>query len=168
MFTFLISTTLALLQLCTVPIEMVQHWVRQFMERSTEVRNQEQVSTPSEAITDNSVTAVGPTTEKDWCITFPTFLCDLQENRLIEISQGTPHTIIHEHLNLSKLLACWEPKDLIEDHYTKQMGAALHFLFLLPWVWSFFVWLDCYWRDKCWVHFYIPETNTQPMQWLSH
>ncbi len=74
------------------------------------------------------------------------------------------HTIIHEHLNSSKLSTHWIPKYLIEDHWTKRTGTALHFL--SPY-YGFGPLLDkIVTGDEYWVHFYTPEMKTQSMQRL--
>ncbi len=84
-----------------------------------EVYDHERASRPSAAITNNLGIAVRAIIAEDRRIAFPTIPHDLRENHVIEILQSTLHTIIREHLNLSKLSTCWVPKNLTEDHRTK-------------------------------------------------
>ncbi len=111
---------------------------------------------------DNSVTAICAIIEEDRRVTFPAVPGNLQENHFIEISQGSLHTIIHEHLNLSKLSTDWTLKSLIEDHCTKSMVTALHFLSIY---YEFGLLLkQIITSNKRWVYFYTPKTKTQLMQ----
>ncbi len=146
-------------------IEMVRRWVRHFKEGRTEVHDLDRGGRPSDATSENSITAVRAIVEADRRVTFPGILRELRETHFIEISQGTLHHILHDELGLSKLSARWVPKELTDEHRTNRMGAALHFLSLFnefgPSLFERIVT-----GDECWVHFYTPETKNQSMEWL--
>ncbi len=84
----------------------------------------------SDAINENSVSAVWFILENDRCVIIPVIQCTLREDYCIDISFASIHTIIHDELKMTKILIQWVPKQLTDEHRKKRMGDALHFLML--------------------------------------
>jgi len=86
------------------------------------------------------------------------------EYAYVQVSLGSIHSIIHDHLQMTKVSARWVPRELTADHMRDGMGAALEFLSRYHEYGEAF--LDqIVTGDECWVHFYTPESKRSSMTW---
>ena len=80
------------------------------------------------------------------------------------ISHGSVSTILHDHLGMRKLTACWVPKSLSDEQMATRASVCSALLkhfrskddFLLRLVTV----------DETWVHYYEPENKAQSCQWV--
>ena len=67
----------------------------------------------------------------------------------LKISEGSVHTILHEHLSMRKLFSKWVPRLLTFNQNKKE--------FLLWYVTM----------DETWIHHHSPESNRQSAEWTA-
>ena len=80
-------------------------------------------------------------------------------------SVGSAHSILHDDLCLSKLLARWVPKALRPNQLNLRGELSMAILLKIE------ADEDCFFdriitKDKTWVYHYDPETKQQSKQWL--
>ena len=81
----------------------------------------------------------------------------------LNLSKGTVHIIIHQHLWYSKVCAAWALKRLSLDHQKRRMGFCLKHLIRYEEDLAF---LDrTVGGDETWCHHYAPESKKTSMQW---
>jgi hypothetical protein len=82
----------------------------------------------------------------------------------LQISHGSAHEIIHNHLGFHKVCARWVPKQLTKEHkqncltvcqsllnyYHQEGDISLRRIIT---------------GDKTWIHKYMPETKRQTLEW---
>ncbi len=146
-------------------VQMVRTWVREFKEGRTEVHDIPRAGRPSDAVNENSITAVRSLLDTDRRLTIHVMQRELAEQHFMEISLGSLHSILHNELNLSKLSARWVPKNLTDDHRKARMAAALEF-FTLYQEEGEALFDRIVTGDECWIHAYTPETKKQSKEWL--
>lgn len=82
----------------------------------------------------------------------------------MNISHGSVHTIISEHLKFRKVCARWVPRLLTAQHKEKRFQSALQFLFRYENEGNDF--LDkIVTGDESWVHYFTPETKRSSKEW---
>ena len=82
----------------------------------------------------------------------------------LSVSKGTVNTILHEHLQYSKVCAQWVPKHLTEDQKCLQMGVRFQHLLHYRTEGNNFLSriVAC---DETWCHFFDPATKQMSMEW---
>ncbi len=93
---------------------------------------------------------------------------DLQREMLLcfshEASRGTIYTVLTEQLEMSKVCACWVPRQLTDEHRKNQLASTLQFLTQYNEQGN-----DLIERivtgDETWVHFWTPEMKEQSRVW---
>ncbi len=85
---------------------------------------------------------------------------------ILDISLGSVHTLLHDHLNVSHVCACWIPH-LLTPEQKKQHVTLCEY------------WSECvrkegdgWWKtiitaDESWIYAYDPATKQQSMEWVS-
>ncbi len=68
--------------------------------------------------------------ETNKLLTIDEMLCILREECFIKISKESIHTILHKHLDLTKVCACWVVHsyltDLVAEHYAVGIDRLIH------------------------------------------
>lgn len=83
---------------------------------------------------------------------------------MLDISERSVYTILHEKLYMRKVCSRWIPRTLNKGQKEERVAAAHEFLELLQWNEE-----DTFDRivtgDETWIHFYDPELKSQTMEW---
>jgi len=105
-------------------------WVCEYTSGRKMMHNEPRSGHSSDIVKVNSVVAVCAALETDCRLTVDAIAHPPAKNGSSSISQGSIHSILHDHLDLSKFSAQWIPKELTEDYRRISVGAVLHFLTL--------------------------------------
>ncbi|GBM70254.1 hypothetical protein AVEN_270828-1 [Araneus ventricosus] len=81
----------------------------------------------------------------------------------LNLSKGTVHTTVHQHLQYSKVCAEWVPKHLTIDHQKQRMGLSLQHLIRYAEDPSILERIVA--GHESWCHHYTPESKKTSMQW---
>ena len=81
-----------------------------------------------------------------------------------EISCGTVHTILHEHLQMSKVSARWVPRNLNAPERYQRVEACRELLELYDTNRDDFL-ARLVTGDETWIHHWDPESKQESMQW---
>ncbi|GBM80438.1 hypothetical protein AVEN_83026-1 [Araneus ventricosus] len=81
----------------------------------------------------------------------------------LNLSKGTVHTIVHQHLQYSKVCAEWVPKHLTIDHQKQRMGLSLLHLIRYEEDPAFLERIVV--GDESWCHHNTSESKKTSMQW---
>ena len=73
----------------------------------------------NKVITDDSIASVNEMIQAYQRVTIH------ENSHKLNLSKGTVHTIIYQHLGYSKVCAAWVPKHLTLDHQKRRMGFCL-------------------------------------------
>ena len=80
------------------------------------------------------------------------------------ISHGSVLTILHDHLGMRKLTACWVPKSLSNEQMATRASVCSALLKRFRSKDDFLLRLVTI--DETWVHYYEPENKAQSRQWV--
>ena len=80
------------------------------------------------------------------------------------ISHGNISTILHDHLGMRKLTACWVPKSLSDKQMANRASVCSALLKRFRSKYDFLLCLVTV--DETWVHYYEPENKAQSRQWV--
>ena len=80
------------------------------------------------------------------------------------ISHGSISTILHDHLGMHKLTACWVPKSLSDEQMATRASVCSALLKRFRSKDDFLLHLVTV--DETWVHYYEPENKAQSRQWV--
>ena len=81
----------------------------------------------------------------------------------LNLSKGTVHIIIHQHLGYSKVCAAWVSKHLTRDHQKQRMHFCLKHLIRYEENAAFLDRIVA--GDETWCHHYTPESKKTSMQY---
>ncbi len=109
---------------------LVNHWVKSFRERQISTDINAFCGHPLESVNDKTLVLVHTLLEEDQWET----VCEIKQQIVAEylyvnVSLILIHTIIHEHLQMTKVSPWWVLCELTNEHQQDRMGAGLEFLF---------------------------------------
>ena len=84
----------------------------------------------------------------------------------LEISVGSVHTILHNHLKMRKVSARWVPHRLTSDQAERRLEVATHLLSRFDSKEQYFLSRPVA-IDETWVRSYEPELKRQSAEWLT-
>lgn len=145
-----------------ISIQFARKWMRLFKEGREDVRDIPLSGRLTTAVNDDSIAAVRELLEDDCRYTVREMRALLNENYCINVSVATIIEILNI-LGLTKVSACWVPRELTPEHQKNRLGAALEFLAEYendPTI------LQCVVTgDESWVHHYIPSMKIDSKMW---
>lgn len=114
---------------------------------------------PVTALTEETINTAGVMIRTDPRLTVR------QLARMLDISIGSVHTILHDHLHMSRVCARWIPRLLTPEQKRNRVEVCEH-------------WMSCvrkkgaaWWKsiitaDESWIYCYDPEMKQQSTQWV--
>lgn len=142
----------------TLSRTQVFDWAKKFKEGREVVENESHQRRPRTSVTEDNIRLIRDLIEGDRRLTVDEIA------REVQISHGSVHSIITEHLGFRKVCARWVPRLLTNDQ--KEVRKAIcqrlldrfnqekdHFLKRI---------VTC---DETWVHHYTPESKMASMEW---
>lgn len=139
-------------------LSTVQKWSSEFKRGRESIEDDPRPGGPVSATSDENVKKVEKLVLEDARIKLQTLA------EMTSLSVGTIHTIMHDHLNLSKVSARWVPRMLTAPQKQVRVECCKEFLELCGENSSNI--LDrIVTGDETWVHHYDPESKQESMQW---
>lgn len=139
-------------------LSTVQKWSSEFKRGRESIEDDSRSGGPISATTEENVKKIEKIVLDDARIKIKMLAA------MTNLSVGTIHAILHDHLNLSKVCARWVPRMLIAPQKQVRVECCKEFLELCgddPS--SIFGRLVT--GDETWVHHYDPESKQESMQW---
>lgn len=102
--------------------DTVARWIRRFSDGSTSTQDESRSGRPSSSVTNEKIAQAATIVELDRSITLRFLSLEL------DISYGSAHTIMHEHLRKSKRCARWIPHLLTEDQKAERVHVCQEWL----------------------------------------
>jgi len=139
----------------------VYNWVREVKNGRQSLEDDPRTGGPRTAVTEAKVAAVLAMVKEDRQIT----IAQLAES--LGISDGSVHTILHDHLLMSKVTTKWVPKTLSALQRDERVTCSTSLLNLMQANEELFL-HRLVTGDETWVHHYDPETQAEARVWMGH
>ena len=140
-----------------ISLATVKRWSKRFREGRESCKDDPRPGQSHLAITPNTIAQVDELIRQERRIRI-----DKLAER-VNISHGSVHTIIHDHLGYRLLCAQWMPKILNDHQKTERFGAALTHLIRYHNEGDDFLSAIVTGDESC--HHYEPESRRQSLQW---
>lgn len=140
-------------------LSTVQKWSSEFKRGRESIEDDPRSGGPVSALTEENVKKVEKLVLEDTRIKIGMLA------EMTNLSVGTIHAILHEHLNLSKVSARWVPRMLTAPQKQVRVECCKEFLELCGENPSN-IFDRLVTGDETWVHHYDPESKQESMQWV--
>lgn len=137
----------------------VYRWYGEFRRERSSVEDEPRSGRLPTAVTDENVAAVRRMIEEDARVSKKLVM------QALNIGSGAVHTILHNHLHVSKRCARWVPHNLTDTQKADRLAWCRFMLEKFNGGSSRSVW-DIVTGDETWVYQYDPETKSQSSVWL--
>lgn len=138
----------------------VERWFADFKRGRTDTDDAERSGRPNEVVTPENIKKVHK-------MVFRNRKLKLREiANMINISEGSVFTILHEHLGMKKLFSKWVPRLLSFDQKQQRVDDSQSCLDLLRRNKQDFF-RRYVTQDETWIHHFTPESTRQAAQWVA-
>ena len=144
----------------TPSLETVSRWIRAFAAGKTQLEDDHRSGRPRTSVTEATTVRARAIIDEDPTVTLRFLSLEL------DVSYGSAHDIVHQHLGLRKKCARWIPHMLTEEKKSERVRICRLWLSEFepngPKRFS-----DVATGDECWIFFFINRDKQSNMVWLS-